>query len=149
MRAILLIACCLPAFCSGPLLAQDPSSSSYHTVFLPAHDAGDTRAPNQSQSWGAFSIAAAEEGAISLTGWAINHGTEADASDAALEMCSRRGGKECEVDLVFVNQCASVATSATETAASRDRTLRRARRSAMQACGSDCRVLYEGCTVER
>jgi len=149
MRAHLLIACCLLTFSSGPLLAQDPSSPSYHTVFLPAHNAGDTRAPGQSQSWGAFSIAASEEDTISLTGWAINHRTEEEARAAALDMCSRRGGKACEVDLVFVNQCASVATSARETAASRDRTLRRARRSAMQACGSDCRVLYEGCTVER
>ncbi|MCD9007736.1 DUF4189 domain-containing protein [Luteimonas sp. XNQY3] len=149
MRTLLRTALCLLTLGSSALFAQDPSSSSYHTVFLPAHNAGDTRAPNQSQSWGAFAIAAAEEGAISLTGWAINHRTEDEASAASLEMCARRGGEACEVNLVFVNQCASVATSATETAASRDRTLRRARKSAMQACGGDCRILYEGCTGAR
>lgn len=134
----------------GSLLwAQQPGSHAYNTVFLPAIGAGDTRNPSERQSWGAFSIAQDDEAEASLTGWAIGYGTEAKARQASIEMCAERGGKGCEINLVFMNQCASVATSATETVASRDRTLRLARLASMQSCGEDCRVLYEGCAIPR
>lgn len=129
--------------------AQQPGTVEYNTVFLPAHGAGDTRTPISSQSWGAFSIAMLDEGEISMTGWAINHDTESEAVQASLEMCSRRGGIGCEINLVFMNQCAAVTTSSSGTYASRDRTLGLARRAARKPCQADCRILYEGCARPR
>jgi len=126
--------------------AQQPGTVEYNTVFLPAHGAGDTRPPTRRSVWGAFSIAMLDEGEVSMTGWAINYGSESEASQASLDMCARRGGKGCEIHLVFMNQCAAVTTSSAGTYASRDRSLRLARRAARKHCAADCRILYEGCT---
>lgn len=134
---------------SGIAMAQQPGTVEYNTVFLPAHGVGDTRAPAEGDSWGAFAIAMGNEDGVSMTGWAINHATETQARNASLEMCDRRGGKDCVVDLVFMNQCAAVTTSDAGTYASRDRTLKLSRRAAREHCGSGCRILYEGCTSQR
>lgn len=134
---------------TGTAYPQDPSSQQYHTVFLPAHGVGDTKSPDKNLSWGAYSVSNSDEEEVSLSGWAVGYQSEKAASAAALEMCSRRGGINCAINMVFANRCAVVATSDDGTAASRESSLRRARRSAMQACGKNCRILYEGCSDGR
>lgn len=144
-----LFVLCLLAGASSYSSAQQPGTVEYNTIFLPAHGAGDTLTPTRTQSWGAFSIATSDEDEVAMTGWAVDYRTEDEASRASLDMCARRGGSACEINLVFMNQCATVMTSDAGTHASRDRTLRRSRKAAGRLCGSNCRVLYEGCTSSR
>lgn len=134
------------AFVGNLCWAQQPGTVEYNTVLLPALGAGDARKPSPNTFWGAFSIAMLDEGEALLTGWAIDYETEAKARQESLDMCARRGGKGCEIHLVFMNQCAVVTTSSAGIFAARDRTLRLSRRAARRSCASDCRILYEGCT---
>ena len=145
MRFLQLVLACFLLTASLSSAAQQPGTVEYNTVFLPAHGAGDTRIPRGGQSWGAFSLAERVEGDVSMTGWAIGYRTEDEARLASLDMCTRRGGINCGINLVFMNQCATVMTSDAGTHASRDRTLRLTRRAANKLCGPNCRTLYEGC----
>ncbi|TDK30075.1 DUF4189 domain-containing protein [Luteimonas terrae] len=149
MRFLFRLAVAIIALSAGAVHSQEPGSQQYNSVFLPAHGVGDTQQPRRRLSWGAFSVSEADENEAALSGWAVGYQTEADASAAALMMCSERGGINCTINLAFANQCAAVATSDNETVASREDTLRQARKSAMQACGRDCEILYAGCSNGR
>ena len=127
--------------------AQSPSSPDYHRVFLPAHQAGDTLRHVDRKLWGASAVSEPDASGISLSGFSVGYEYEHEARAAAIAMCSERGGVNCQVELVFANNCAVVAASDEKSSVRQARPLRRARNAALKACGPACRVLHEGCAL--
>jgi len=127
--------------------AQSPDSPDYHRVFLPAHQAGDTLQKDGRRVWGASAVSEADASGISMSGFSFGYQHEHDARAAAIAMCTRRGGINCEVELAFANNCAVVAASDHKSSIRQARPLHKARSAALKACGVGCRVLHEGCAL--
>lgn len=122
--------------------AQQPGTTAYNTVFLPAHGAGDTLRPYVNK-WGAW--AKGEDGAL---GWTFSGRTEREARRLALEDCAARGIRRCKVEKTFANGCAALAKS------TNDRRWQIApdnldwvRQTALSGCGPDCKIVFEGCAI--
>lgn len=132
----------LLTICWSPFaLAQQPGSPAYNTRVLPAHGLGDTKqnAPNR---WGAFA-ASLPDGA---SGVGLDKPHQAIAEEDAMAQCRDSGGTNCEVSFVFLNQCAAVASTATEHAWARGMSSQKVRADAMAACnGADCEIIFEHC----
>ncbi|AWH48292.1 hypothetical protein C1925_03490 [Stenotrophomonas sp. SAU14A_NAIMI4_5] len=127
----------------GPMaFAQQPGTVEYNSVYLPAHGVGDTQrqSPNR---WGAWA-----KGDGGMLGWTFEGRSEREARKLAVEDCSARGFRNCKVSRTFVNACAALAES--------DRNswwqisangLEWVRKAALKECGSDCKIVFEGCAV--
>lgn len=128
-------------------LAQQPGSVDYNRVFLPAHGAGDTRRlPDPKTRWGAAALSHIN----SWSGFVVGYPSEEMATEAAIEMCTRRGGENCLPDYTFRNSCSAVAVGGQYSAYATTPDLRNARRRALQTCsegGAPCRILWEGCSL--
>lgn len=137
---ILLAAGLLVVSC-GTASAQQPGSTGYNTVFLPAHGVGDTR--QAAEQWGAF--ASGKRGVI---GWAVDGGSEAEASQLAMDGCRSQAGEECRVEFTFVNECAVLTRNASRWFwRTGNQGLRRLTNMTVRQCGEDCSVIRTGCAL--
>lgn len=126
-----------------PAMAQQPGTPQYNTVFLPAHGAGDT-ARSSIDRWGGWARGDDKK----TLGWTVAGRSEQEARALAVSDCERRGGNNCAVIETFVNACAAIAAGPTDRWYEiSPKSLRRARRGALEACGPDCRVIFEGCAM--
>lgn len=130
--------------CMSVANAQQPGSSQYNSVFLPAHGVGDTaQPPQESDRWGAMAVSSEN----SLSGFAVGQGSRDESERAATQTCLERGGVNCYIEFSFRNRCAAVVTGGGRTVSVDDLTLSRALKAARRRCGSGCKLLYEGCAL--
>lgn len=129
-------------FMTSTSFAQQPGTPQYNSVFLPAHGAGDTR--QSPRKWGA--VARGED--LQL-GWAVNGDSEQQAGNLAVQDCLARGSSNCQVVQTFFNTCAAVVVGPSDRnfLSLPGRSLAKVRKTALKECGSECRVMFEGCAL--
>lgn len=100
-------------------------------------------------SWGAIAV----DSPAGAGGSAKDMRSESDARTHALMECAKEGAKDCEVLIVFKNQCAALAWPSglrAKVAAARGPTVSEASRLATSSCtnssGGICEVVYSTCT---
>jgi Domain of unknown function (DUF4189) len=96
--------------------------------------------------WGAF----AADGPSGILGTAKGMTSKREAEKAALSQCKNRGGRACEVDLAFHNQCAVLVTGDNGYIVQGAPTVEQASQIGMQKCtalGSNCRVYHFECSM--
>ncbi|PJL09885.1 hypothetical protein B9Y66_12065 [Stenotrophomonas maltophilia] len=138
MIRILLASCMLlPMVASG----QQPGTPQYNSVFLPGHGVGDT-ARSSVNRWGGWARGSDQK----TLGWTVSGRSEQEARALAVSDCEARGGNNCAVVKTFVNACAAIAAGSMDRWAEiSPKSLRQARRGALEACGPDCKIIFEGC----
>ncbi|WP_425491175.1 DUF4189 domain-containing protein [Coralloluteibacterium stylophorae] len=94
--------------------------------------------------WGAVAVSQAN----GRGGWTVDGKSEAHAESLAVRNCTERGGHECQAVFTFQDSCGVVATNAHRSKFVARPDIEVARRRALRLCGSDCRVLFEGCAVD-
>ncbi len=81
--------------------------------------------------------------------WAYSSGyTKVDASNAALALCQKNYNdpNNCEVKVVFQNQCGAYANSKKDSGSGTGRTLQEAETNALLDCGKfTCKIVKSGC----
>lgn len=108
-------------------------------------DAARLDSSDASGRWIAFSGSKTNE----FSGFVYGH-SERAAESASIAMCEARGGGECEVEFSFELGCAAVVSGAEgSTWAIRPSSEREAVNAAKRTCGSDCEVVWSGCTTPR
>lgn len=124
---------------------SDPSSSQYHSVYLPSLGEGDTvQRVKWEDRWGAFASSASD----GWSGSVLNKKSKREAERAAMAECKKKGGADCRVDLSFYNQCGAVASGGGSLGYSNAPTEKRAIDAAMTECGnSDCEIFFHGCSL--
>ena len=139
----LLLACSATAADASQanLPPSNPNSSQYHSVYLPSQGLGDTNR-GQADRWGAF--AGSESDGASGVG--LDKPNQEIAEASAMEQCRNSGGLNCEIFFVFLNQCAAVASTPSNSTWARGRTLRQVRSDAMKGCNNAaCEIVFEHC----
>lgn len=127
---------------------SDPSSSQYHSVYLPSLGHGDTVQPsaNWKDRWGAI----ASDGK-STYGIVTDNSSKIDAIRLAIAECRNRGGVGCQIDRTFVNQCAAVIagdrSSASANAPTEEEAIRMGEAKCVSSGETSCRVYYSGCSL--
>lgn len=130
-----------------------PGSAAYNSVYLPAHGVGDTRRGRSIAQWGAVAV-----GNRGLMGWTLEASSEQEATDFAMRSCEAKGAVGCEILGVFHNSCMAVASDiavvdvangalVTTGVAHGSSAMRKLRRRALDACGSRCEIIREGCAI--
>lgn len=158
MRAMLLAATIVLIFSKGAMAQMtpqqqqlppsDPSSSQYHSVYLPSLGQGDTVSPAKwVDRWGAIS-----DDGDGVFGIVSNMRDRGVAEENAVMECKKRGGKKCIVSFTYRSQCAAVAASESVSFSYGAPTIEEAKESAMQQCNSnssnkDCWIYYSGCSL--
>lgn len=121
--------------------AQRPGSVGYNTTVLPAHGLGDTKAPDGRMRWGAYA-----RGDDRTLGFTVDGRTENEARALAVANCEARGSTNCVALEMFFNSCIAVAASPNDRVAQMSsKGPRWVRRHALKECGSDRKIIYEGC----
>ena len=137
-RTLVVITLLLPV----PALAQQPGTPQYNSVYLPAHGVGDT-AQSSVNRWGAWA-----RGDDKRLGWTFSGRTEEEAGQLAVTDCTARGSQNCQVVKTFVNACAAVAAGPNNRRYYiSTKSQRVARQQALEDCGHDCKIVFEGCAV--
>lgn len=122
--------------------AQEPSSRQASTVDSSAVD-GSWGLP--SGPWISFAGSLTNE----MTGFVFEQ-SERLAERASIKMCEDRGGGECDVEFTLELGCVAVVSGPDSSNwAIRPRSVDQALRAAIKDCGSDCRVVWSGCTTPR
>ncbi|MCU4638996.1 DUF4189 domain-containing protein [Acinetobacter courvalinii] len=96
--------------------------------------------------WGAI----ATDGPTASLGAVVDMRSKRQAEKAALTECRAKGGKKCEVDLAYYNQCAVMVTGDNSYLSQGAVSKEEATRIAMQKCQAkdvNCRVYYSGCSM--
>ncbi|MBK0014133.1 DUF4189 domain-containing protein [Stenotrophomonas sp. S41] len=131
-------------FISVASFAQQPGSVEYNTVLMPAHGVGDTKSPRSGVRWGAYA-----RGDDRTLGYTVGGRTEDEARALAVEDCKARGSTNCVAIKTFLNACIAVAAADINHrfATMSPKGLRWVRRESLKDCGSNCKIVYEGCAV--
>lgn len=112
---------------------------------------GDANQPRPAQSravwadrWGAI----ASDGATGDAGTVEHQPSKKKAIAAALAICSLHGAKNCEIALVFHNQCAAAALGGETLGSAGAPTLIEAKQNALNKCGNSnvCKIVYGACS---
>jgi len=138
---------------TGIVVAQQPGSAAYNSVYLPAHGVGDTVRGRGIAQWGAVAV-----GNRGLMGWTLEAPSEQEATDFAMRSCEAKGATGCEILGVFNNSCMAIASNiavvdvangapVTTFVAHGSGTMRKLRRQALEACGPQCQIVREGCAT--
>lgn len=147
MQRLRGLAASLALLVSYGATAQQPGTPAYNSVFLPAHGVGDTVQTAWEDRWGSYASGKFDPSfGASTTGASFNFSTSEAAEAEALRVCAQRGGIDCSIVITTQNACLAVATGAKGYLAEEE-TLRKARRKALKGCGTDCRILWEGCSL--
>lgn len=111
------------------------------------------RQPRWKLTWGAF----ASDDAVAVIGTSSGEHSSRSARSAAMRKCSKMGGKNCEVTLVYQNQCAVIADPIDRDTQPRfgsdvsGPTIEEASKLALDNCykrngGRRCEIIYSNCT---
>ena len=111
------------------------------------------RQPRWKLTWGAF----ASDDAVAVIGTSSGEHSSRSARSAAMRKCSKMGGKNCEVTLVYQNQCAVIADPIDRDTQPRfgsdvsGPTIEEASKLALDSChkrngGRRCEIIYSNCT---
>lgn len=111
------------------------------------------RQPRWKLTWGAF----ASDDAVAVIGTSSGEHSSRSARSAAMRKCSKMGGKNCEVTLVYQNQCAVIADPIDRDTQPRfgsdvsGPTIEEATKLALDNCyqrngGRRCEIIYSNCT---
>ncbi|ARP80541.1 hypothetical protein CAL12_06630 [Bordetella genomosp. 8] len=95
--------------------------------------------------WGAIAF----DEATSSAGVSTNQTSQRHAESMALSNCEKAGGKHCQVNVTYHNQCVAVAQKpgGGRIGVSRGPSIKKASDVALKNCGSDsCKVAYSNCT---
>ena len=97
-------------------------------------------------SWGAIAI----DDVRGEAGIVTDFPSKRKAKKAAIAECRRRGGEECSISRVYVNQCAAVVTNSAMSSSTNAPSVKEAIEIGMQRCEesgtSGCRVYWSGCS---
>jgi hypothetical protein len=128
---------------------SDPSSSQYHSAYLPSLGQGDTiqiRAKEQwRDSWGAI----ATDAKGGKMGVASEMSEERVARATALSACEADGGKSCRVDITYVNQCVAMVVGKFGYGTAHAPTKSKATAIGLSNCkekDEECEVYYSECS---
>lgn len=128
---------------------SDPSSSQYHSVYLPSLGQGDTdqAGVKWEDRWGAI----ADDG-NGTYGIVVDMSSKRLAQKAAISECKRRGGTKCTVGLAYYNQCAVVIAGTTGSDLAHAPTEDEAKSLGIKNCEAKdgqgaCRIYYSGCSL--
>ncbi|MEG2805030.1 DUF4189 domain-containing protein [Stenotrophomonas sp.] len=145
MKRFFLAATVVLCGLSTPAVAQQAGTADYNRVYLPGHGVGDTVSGRI--FWGAIAFGDERK----TIGFALNQPNRRAAVKAALRECSANGGRKCVPDLTFYNACAVIAMGPGRTKAisndAETQTLESLREEVMDDCGSDCRIVRQGCAT--
>lgn len=111
------------------------------------------RQPRWKLTWGAL----ASDDAVAVVGTSSGEYSSRAARNAAMRKCAGMGGRNCEVTLVYQNQCAVIADPIDRDIQPRfgsdvsGRTIEEASKLALDRCyekngGRRCEVIYSNCT---
>ena len=129
----------------GAVPAQQHESPRSGIAESFTHRPTDATLSDSSGPWIAFAGSTTNK----LTGFVYAH-SERAAELAAIAMCQERGGGECEVEFTLELGCAAVVSSADDSAwAVRPMYVEDAIYAARKSCGTDCSVVWSGCTTPR
>lgn len=112
-----------------------------------------TRQPRWKLTWGAF----ASDEAAAVIGTSSGEYSSRSARRAAMRKCSKMGGKNCVITLVYENQCAVIADPVDRDIQPRfgsdvsGPTIEEASRLALDSCYEkngkrECEIIYSNCT---
>lgn len=139
-----------------PVLSQEQvNSAQYHAIHNPnsPYHTGPDQSPASppvrwATRWGA--IAADDHSSV----YGIVKGLESkrEAQQAAIDECEKRGGRACQVQLAYHNQCAAVIAGTTGSNVSHAETENEAKELGLIGCErvdgvGACRVYYSGCSL--
>jgi hypothetical protein len=102
--------------------------------------------PRWKTTWGAF----ATDGPSAALGASVGMPNKRKAEKTALAQCREKGGKNCEVDVAFYNQCAVLVTGDSVYNTSHAATVEEASRLGIAECEKEdvnCRVYYSDCSL--
>ena len=102
--------------------------------------------PRWQTTWGAF----ATDASSAVLGASVGMANKRKAEKSALARCREKGGKNCEVDVAFYNQCAVLVTGDSVYNTSRAATIDEASRLGIAECEREdvnCRVYYSDCSL--
>ena len=105
-------------------------------------------APVWADRWGAI----ATDNKTGSLGVSVDMKNKTKAQKAAIADCQAKGGKTCEVDIAYYNQCAAMVLGSKKYNTARAATKEKAIELGMQACNSEdgnknCSVYYSGCST--
>ena len=87
------------------------------------------------------------------SGMASNQLTQAQANEAALDMCRKKGALNCKIAVPYFNGCAAIANGETVTGSgyANDNTQKGAEKRAINFCmeathGQPCKIFYSACS---
>ena len=103
-------------------------------------------APRWKTTWGAF----ATDGPSAALGASVGMPNKRKAEKFALAQCREKGGKNCEIDMTFYNQCAVLVTGDRVYNTSHAATVEEASRLGIAECEREdvnCRVYYSDCSL--
>lgn len=127
--------------CIPPTLSNSPYAQGNGNDYFPAN----APQPKWEDRWGAIAF----DEATSRAGVSANQTSQRGAESMALSNCREAGGKDCQVNVTYHNQCAAVAQKpgGGRIGVSRGPSIEEASNVALKNCGSDtCRVAYSNCT---
>jgi len=124
----------------GPSSIVNPMSS----------DAGPPAAPEiqWADSWGAIAI----DDTKGEAGIVTDRPSKRKAKKAAMAECRRRGGENCSISRVYVNQCAAVVANDKMSSSVNAPSIDEAIAIGMQRCGETglgCHVYWSGCSLAK
>ncbi|MCH7294311.1 DUF4189 domain-containing protein [Acinetobacter higginsii] len=104
--------------------------------------------PVWADRWGAI----ATDNKTGSLGVSVDMKNKTKAQKAAIADCQAKGGKTCEVDIAYYNQCAAMVLGSKKYNTARAATKEKAIELGMQACNSEdgnknCSVYYSGCST--
>lgn len=109
----------------------------------------ETNGPRWASRWGAIAI---DEGENNVgVGAAVAMSSKRKAKQAALTECRSKGGRKCEISLIYDNQCAVVIAgvnySRSHSGATVEIAAERGVKTCIEAGASQCQVYYKACSL--
>jgi len=118
------------------------------------YDGSQQQQPTQPQSpseqwqdqWGAIATDIANKS----VGTSTNKFSQQSAEEMAIADCRSKGGKNCEIEIAYRNECTALAAGDTGHNAKAGFTIAAAMQSAMKVCSAadnNCQVYYTACSL--
>lgn len=144
MKASSLLLVALATLFQVHALAQETGAQDGSSPRNSGYESGVLSRPTLGP-WIAFAGSATN----SRTGFVYGQ-SEREAENSAVAMCHERGGEDCEVEFTLELGCAAVVSKAGGSSwAYEPESTDQAIRSARRTCGTDCKVVWSGCTTPR
>lgn len=114
------------------------------------YDAGSYSTPGASRwksKWGSIALDAVS----GMTGVAGSRPSRKKAEKDSIDMCRKKGGKDCRVQISYANQCGVIAWGNQRTATANAPTVEEASSQALAICkeaaGTECEIFFSDCSL--